>query len=83
MGRFLLAYGTPLTEVTSSRYLGQMFSSSSNDWPAVEQKLRRAQGKWGRLGKILGKKGADKRTAGRFFVVEVQVVLLFGFTHFP
>ena len=73
-----MAYGTPLTEVTSSRYLGQTFSSSYNNWPAVEQKLRRAQGKWGWLGKILGREGAERRTVGRFYVAVVQAVLLFS-----
>ena len=79
MGRVFLAYGTPQTVVSLFCYLGQALLSTNDYLPAVECNIRRAQGKWGRLGKILGKKGADKRTAGRFFVVEVQVVLLFGF----
>ena len=33
---------------------------------------------WGRLAKILGREGADKRTAKRFYVAVVQAVLLFG-----
>ena len=45
----------------------------------VEQNLRRARGKWVRLANILGREGSDKRTAGRFCVVVVQAVLLFGF----
>ena len=31
MGGFFLAYGTPLTEVSLFRYLGQMLSSSDDD----------------------------------------------------
>ena len=44
----------------------------------MERNLRRAQGKWGWLTKILGRKGEDKRMAGRFYVAVVQAVLLFG-----
>ena len=78
MGRVFLAYGTPLTGVSLLRYLIQTLSSTDNDFLAVEWKLRRAQGKWGRLEKILGRKGVDKRTMGRLYVAVVQVVLLFG-----
>ena len=55
IGRVLLAYGTPLMVVSSFPYLGLMLSSYDNNWPVVEQNLWRAQGKWGRLAKILGK----------------------------
>ena len=79
MGRAFLAYGTPLTAVTSFRYFGQMLSSSNGDWPAVEQNLWRVRGKWGQLAKVLVREGADSRTVGRFYVVTVQVVLLFGY----
>ena len=44
----------------------------------MQRKLRREQGKWGRLEKILGWKEADRITAGRFYVAVVQAVLLFG-----
>ena len=59
-------------------YLGQMLSSTDNDWKEVELNLQRERGKWGRLKKILVREGADKRTAGRFYVAVVQAVLLFG-----
>ena len=63
---------------SSFRYLVQTLSSTGNDWPAVEQNLRRAHGKWGRLTNILGREGGYNRTAGRFCVAVVQAVLLFG-----
>ena len=77
MGRVFLEYGTLLMVVSSLRYLVRMLLSSIYDWPAVEWNLRRAQRKWGRLAKILGREGEDRRTAGRFYVVVVQAVLLF------
>ena len=46
MGRVLSAYGTPLMSVPLFKYLGRMLSSSSDDWPAVEQILRQAQLNW-------------------------------------
>ena len=78
MGRVFLAYGTPLTAVSSFRYLVQTLFSTDNNWPTVEQNPRRAQVKWGRLTKILEKEGSYKITVGRFYVALVQAVLLFG-----
>ena len=78
MGRILSEYRTPLTAVSSFRFLGRTLSSTDDDWPEVEQNFRRAQGKWGRLEKILGREGADKGMSGRLHVAVVQVVLLFG-----
>ena len=64
--------------VSFFRYLGPMLLSTNNDFTVVERNLRRAQEKWGRLAKILGREGLYKRTAGRFYVEVVQAVLLFG-----
>ena len=44
----------------------------------MERNLRRARVKWGRLTKILERKGEDKRMEGRFYVAVVQAVLMFG-----
>ena len=55
MGMVLLVYRTPLTAVTSFKYLEKMLSSSNNDWPVVEQNLRREWRKWGWLVNILGR----------------------------
>ena len=53
-------------------------SYSSNDYPEMEWNLQREQGKWGQLVKLLGREGADRKTAGRFYVAVVKAVLLFG-----
>ena len=45
-------------------------SSVDDDWLAVERNLQRVREKLGRI--ILGRKEADKRTAGRFYVAVVQ-----------
>ena len=56
-----------------------MLSSSINDLPVVEQNLQKAQGKWGRLVKIIGSEGKNWRMMGRFYVAVVQAVLIFGY----
>ena len=78
MGRFFLEYVTPLTSVSSLRYLGRTLFSTEGNWAEVEWNLWRAWGKWGRLMKIFGREGADNRTTGRFYMEVVQAVLLFG-----
>ena len=76
-GRVFLAYGTPMTSVSLFWYLGQKFSSSSDNWPSVERNRQRVQGKWGRLAKILGRVGLNRRTVGKFYVAVLQMVILF------
>ena len=78
MGRVFSDYGTLLTEISSFRYLGRIFSSSDDNWTAVERNLLKARGKWGPMVNILGREGADRRTVGKFYVVVVQAVILFG-----
>ena len=51
---------------------------TDNGSPYMERNIRRAQGKWGRLAKILGRKGSDNTTMGRLYVVVEEAVLLFG-----
>ena len=78
MGRVFSEYGAPMTEVLLFKYLGRTLSSSDNYWPAVEQNLRKAWGTWGRLVKVLGREGVDRKTTGIFCVAVVQAVILFG-----
>ena len=63
-GGVFLVYVTPLTAVTLFKYLGRKLLSSDEYWLEVEQILRRVRGKWGRLAKILGREGAERRTVG-------------------
>ena len=77
MGRVFLEYGTHLRAVSSFQYLVQTLSSSEDNWPVVQWNLCRAQVKWGRLVKIFGREGADRRTVGMFYVMVVHAVFLF------
>ena len=67
-----------LGRVPSFEYLVRTLSSSEKHLQLVEQNLQKSQGKWGILAKILGSEGADRRMTGRFYVVVVQAVLIFG-----
>ena len=78
MGRVFSAYGTTLTEDPLFKYLVRSLSSSNNDWSAVEQNIWRAWGKLVQLEKLLGREGADRRTARRFYVTVLLAVILFG-----
>ena len=71
-------YGTPLTAVTSLKYLEKIISSTDNKWPEVDWNMQQARQKWGRMVNILGRDGAYKRMPRKFYVAVVQAVLLFG-----
>ena len=77
-GEVFLGVWGAADDINFIKVLGINFLFSNNDWPEVDQNMRRSQGKWGRLVKVLGREGADRRTAGRFYVAVVQAVLLFG-----
>ena len=74
----ITAYGIPLVPVSSFKYLGRVMLASDDDWPAVEQNLRREQQKWERLTRVLEREGVDAWTSGRIYMVVVQAVLLYG-----
>ena len=44
----------------------------------MEQNLQQVMEKCRRLAKLLVREGEDRRTGGRFYVVEEQAVILFG-----
>ena len=46
--RVITAYGYPLSQVTSFKYLGQVIAEEDNDWPSVVRKLRTPKHKWAR-----------------------------------
>ena len=55
----LTAYGSPLTPVSSLKYLGGVMLVADDNWPAVVSNLIRVGKKWMRLTWLLGKEGAD------------------------
>ena len=71
------AYGKPLENVSTFKYLGRVITAGNDNWPAVAGNLLKARKSWGRLLRILSREGAGKRVSGKFFKAVVQVVLLF------
>ena len=72
------AYGAPLENVTTFKYLGQVMTAVDYDWPEVVGKLHMAKNSWGRLLRILSWEGADPKVLGHFLKTVTQAVLLFG-----
>ena len=60
--RALTAYGVPLSQVTSFKYIGQVIAVEEEDWPTVVRNLQRASQKWMQLTRLLSREGADART---------------------
>ena len=76
--RVFEAYGAPLENVTTSKYLGRVMTAGYDDWPEVIGNLQMARNSWGRLSRILIREGADLKVSVHFFKAEKQAVLLFG-----
>ena len=72
------AYGQPLANVGSFKYLGHLLLATDDDWPAVVVNLRKARNKWARMPWIMRREGADARTPRTFFKAVIQTALLFG-----
>jgi len=68
----------PLNSVQVFRYLGRPLSSTDDDWPAVYRNLSRARERWRHVSRVLVRDGADAKSIGKFYVVVVMAVLLYG-----
>jgi hypothetical protein len=70
--------GCRIKNVREFKYLGRILENRDNDLPAVEQNLRKARQKWGRIGRILSKESAKPRVMASFYKAIIQSVLLYG-----
>ena len=75
--RAFSAYGLPLENVTSFRYLGRVISAADDNWLAVARKFYQARAVWRRMMRILSREEAAPWVSGLFFKAEVHAVLLF------
>ena len=64
--------------VTEFWYIGRVLMNTDDDWPAVAGNLRKARVTWGRLGRIMGREGADPKVSRNVYISVTQQVLLFG-----
>ena len=72
------AYGEPIQNISTFRYLGRVLTAGDDDWFAVVGNLGKVRKSWGRLSWILIREGADPKVSGNFYKAVAQVVFLFG-----
>jgi hypothetical protein len=70
--------GVAIETVSEFKYLGRILSDDDSDEAAVARNLKRARQKWGMIGRVLSRKGADPKSMARFYMAVVQSVLLYG-----
>ena len=67
-----------IEHVEEFTYLGRKLSSNDNDWPALQQNVTKARGRWAQVAKVLTAEGAPPKACAMFYKAIVQTVLLFG-----
>jgi hypothetical protein len=60
------------------KYLGRLIAYDNADTQAMRLNLRKAQGCWAWILRVLRAENANARTWGMFYTATVQVVLLYG-----
>ena len=74
----ITAYGTPLSSITSFKYLGRVLSAAGDDWLMVFHNIWRAHQKVEQLSRVLSREGAYARALVIIYVVVLQTVILYG-----
>ena len=72
------AYGEELSNMEVFQYLGRLLSHADNNSQAVHGNLKKAQGCWARISRVLRPENASSRVCAMFYKATVQAVLLFG-----
>ena len=70
--RTMTAYGVPLSQVTSFKYMGRFLATEDDNWTSVVRNLRRARHKCARLTDILIREGADSQTLENIYLAVVH-----------
>ncbi len=76
--RLFTAYGEELERVEVFRYLGRLIAYDDADNQAMRLNLKKAQGCWARISRVLRAENATARMFGMFYKATVQAVLLYG-----
>ena len=72
------AYGLPLTNMASFKYLICILMAMYNNCPEVVAYLSKARKKWVRMSIILCQKGTNVRMSGNLFKEVVQALIILG-----
>jgi uncharacterized C2H2 Zn-finger protein len=70
--------GQEVEDVADFKYLGRWLSEDDSDIKAIRANIKKAQGKWSRLSRLLVREGANIRMMARFYLTIIQSVLLYG-----
>jgi hypothetical protein len=69
----------PIENIKEFKYLGRVVTNNDNDTKALDQNIKKANGAWGRLRKVLEKgKMKNPRAATSIYKVVIQAILLYG-----
>ena len=78
MERAFEAYGAPLENMTTFKYLGHLLTVGDDGWPPVVGNLCTARKSWGQLFRILIREGADPKVSGIVLGGEIGGVVVWG-----
>ena len=70
--------GVVIERVKNFRYLGRIMTENDCDSMCINDQLGRARRRWNCIAKILKKEGANAKCMGKFYLIIVQAVLLYG-----
>lgn len=70
--------GIPIKHPKEFKYLGRIMEENDDDQAAINRNLQKARQKWGMIGRIFAKKGANSKVMGSFYKTIIQSVLLYG-----
>ena len=70
--------GKKIERVHRFKYLGRWLDDRDDDTYAIVDNIRKARNQWNCLARILKREGANAVCMGRFYLVVVQAVLLYG-----
>ena len=68
---------TPLSQVTSLKYLGRILTAADDNCPEVVRNLRKARQKWAQLTRVTEREGGYARLPGQIYLVVIQLVMLY------
>ena len=71
-------YRIPLSQFTSSKYLGRFLLEADDYWTALVHNLLRSWQKWAHMSWVIIRDGAYDQTLGRIYVAAVQAIILYG-----
>ena len=70
--------GKRIGRVRKFNYLGRILRDDDDDTECIEGQLKKARARWNGIARILKREGANARVMGKFYLVIIQALLLYG-----